>query len=93
MISPKTLGAAGAGMVSILFWTIAIATFWKSTFTIQELTALTTVTTTAAAFLAAWLAPDKKYVEGRAFGSQEKEIARAVKKIEGYVSQSGADRI
>lgn len=65
MISPKVFAAAAAGMVSIVFWTIAVATFWKGTFTAETLTVLTTVTTTALSSLAAYLVSDKTYVHAR----------------------------
>lgn len=66
IISPKTFAATMAGALSILFWTIATATFWKGTFTAEELTALTTSTTTVVAALFAYLMPDKGYVHSRA---------------------------
>lgn len=66
IISPKTFAATVAGALSILFWTIAAATFWKGTFAAEELTALTTSTTTVMAALFAYLMPDKGYVHSRA---------------------------
>jgi hypothetical protein len=65
IISPKTFAATAAGALSILFWTIATATFWKGTFAAEELTALTTSTTTVVAALLAYLVPDRGYVNSR----------------------------
>ena len=65
IISPKTFAAVLAGIASILFWTIAVATFWKGTFTIEELAALTTGTTAGATTLMAYLMPDWGYVNAR----------------------------
>lgn len=67
IISPKTFAAVLAGIASILFWTIAIATFWKGTFTSEELVALTTGTTAGITTLMAYLMPDRGYVIARSF--------------------------
>jgi hypothetical protein len=65
IISPKTFAATVAGAVSILFWTIAAATFWKGTFATEELVAMTTSTTTVMAAVLAYLMPDQGYVHSR----------------------------
>jgi hypothetical protein len=39
-ISPKVLAGAFGAAVSTVFWVIAVATFWKDTFTGEQLSAL-----------------------------------------------------
>jgi hypothetical protein len=39
-ISPKVLAGAFGAAVSTVFWTIAVATFWKGTFSPEQLAAL-----------------------------------------------------
>lgn len=65
--SPKTFAAVLAGITSILLWIIAIAAFWKGTFTGEELVALTTGTTAGFTALLAYLMPDRGHVIARSF--------------------------
>ncbi len=81
LISPKTFAATVAGALSIIFWTIAEATFWKGTFTTEELATLTTSTTTLVAALFAYFVPDKGYVESRAADFQEGHTASGPKAL------------
>ncbi len=83
IISPKTFAAVLAGIVSVLFWTIAIATFWKGTFTSEELVALTTGTTAGATTLLAYLMPDRGYVIARSLTEHPvEEVPRTSTKME-----------
>ncbi len=81
VISPKTFAATVAGALSIIFWTIAAATFWKGTFAAEEMAALTTSTTTVVAALFAYLMPDKGYVNTRALGSLVEHPAEGPKEV------------
>ncbi len=80
-ISPKTFAATVAGALSIVFWTIAAATFWKGTFATEELVTLTTSTTTVVAALLAYLMPDKTYVNSRGLGSLVEHPTEAPKDV------------
>lgn len=66
---PARSCATIAGALSIVFWTIAAATFWKGTFTTEELATLTTSTTTLTAALFAYLMPNTGYVNSRTLSS------------------------
>jgi hypothetical protein len=57
-ISPKVWAGSIAGAVSFSFWTIAAATFWKSTFSSDALAALVGSTTTIVSAAAAYWRTD-----------------------------------
>jgi hypothetical protein len=64
-ISPKVWAGSIAGAVSVTFWTIAAATFWKDTFSSEALAVLVGSTTAIASAVAAYLRTDPMRVRAR----------------------------
>ena len=60
MVSSKVFMGLLTGIVSMIFWTVAVVTFWKGTFSAETLVILATSTTTAVIALVAQLVPEKK---------------------------------
>jgi hypothetical protein len=57
-ISPKVLAGGFGAAVATVFWTIATMTFWKGTFTAEQLTALTGSTAVVISVLLGYLIRD-----------------------------------
>ena len=76
MVTKQAYAAAMAGIAAVVFWTLAVVTFWKGTFGGVELTVLTTTTTAAVTSLAAFLAHDRKAKEVTRAADLVTEIAK-----------------
>jgi hypothetical protein len=57
-ISPKVVAGGVAGALSVLFWTLAGATFWKSTLSTDTIATLASSTTTLLSAFAAYVVKD-----------------------------------
>ena len=75
MVSSKVFAGLLAGIAAMIFWTVAVVTFWETTFSTETLVILTTSTTAAVIALVAQFVPERKSVH------IDKEIADLEKKL------------
>ncbi len=83
MVSSKVFAGLLAGIAAMIFWTVAVVTFWKTTFSTETLVILTTSTTTAVIALVAQFVPERKsvHIDKEIVDLEKKLAANDIKKI------------